>query len=71
MSSADIEVLETRVSCDNEEVAKARQEAKQLKVTEDGFGGDDKKTKFHTGLPTFAILMVVFNYVKGKLPKRH
>ena len=71
MSSADIEVLKAKASCNNKEVAKASQKAKQLKLTEDSFGGEDKKTKFYTGLPTFAILMVVFNCVKGKLPKRH
>ena len=71
MSSADIEVLEAKASCNNKEAAKASQKAKQLKLTENSFAGDDKKTKFYTGLPTFAMLMVFFNYVKGKLPKRH
>ncbi len=71
MCSADITVLEAQAASNNKDLLLARQEAEQLKLTEESFANDDSKTKFYTGLPSFAILMLVFNYVKSKLPKRH
>ena len=29
--------------------------------------GNDKKTKFYTGLPSFAVLMALFNFLKPKI----
>ncbi|XP_055509316.1 uncharacterized protein LOC129707898 isoform X1 [Leucoraja erinacea] len=71
MCAADITVLEAQAASNNKDLAKARQEADQIKFSQESFSKDDKKVEYYTGLPTFTILMVVFNYVQDKLPTRH
>ena len=60
--AADITVLEAQASNNT-----ATQEGKLMR---DSFVNDNKETKFYTGLPTFAVLMLVFNYGTSKLPTR-
>jgi len=70
MCCADITVLEAQAAANNAELAEAREKAQMMMFTEESFADDDNKTRFYTGLPTFAILMLVFNFVKDKLPYR-
>ncbi|XP_055499203.1 uncharacterized protein LOC129701792 [Leucoraja erinacea] len=70
LCAADITVPEAQADNNNKEMANARQEAAQIKFTQESFPKDDEKVKFYTGLPTFSILMLVFDYVEDKLPNR-
>ena len=46
------------------------QEAKcQLSIKEDVLKNDDKKVKYYTGLPAYALLKVVFDFVCENIPK--
>ena len=45
------------------------QEAKcQLSIKEDVLKNDNKKVKYYTGLPSYALLKVVFNFVCEDMP---
>ncbi|XP_055492695.1 uncharacterized protein LOC129697960 [Leucoraja erinacea] len=70
MCGVDITVLEAQLYQKNKELTKARQEAAKIKLTQESLSKDDKKVRFYTGLPTFAVLMLIYDYVKDKLTKR-
>ena len=49
---------------------KLQQEAKsQLSIKEDVLKNDDKKVKYYTGLPSYALLKVAFDFVCENIPK--
>ena len=70
LSASGLEELEEE--CNNlrreckslrEECAKLREKIKDLELGEHSFKDDDNKVRYYTGLPCFATLMTIFNFV--------
>ena len=58
-----------RLRQENDVLKKLHQESKsQLSIKEDVLRSDDKKVKYYTGLPFYAILKVVFDFVCEEMP---
>ena len=45
-----------------------QEEMKQSKMSEEAFKNDDEKVKYYTGLPTFAVLMTLFQFTQPFIP---
>jgi len=72
LSASGLEELEEE--CNNlrreckslrEECAKLREKIRDLELSEHSFKDDDNKVRYYTGLPCFATLMTIFNFVTG------
>ena len=46
------------------------EENNQLKITEEMFKDDDTKVKYYTGLPTYAVLLTLFQFLEPLILKR-
>ena len=44
------------------------EEKSQLSIKEDVLKNDDKKVKYYTGLPSYALIKVVFNFICEDMP---
>ena len=58
-----------RLRQENDVLKKLHQESKsRLSIKEDVLRSDDKKVKYYTGLPSYAMLKVVFDFVCEEMP---
>ena len=63
LTLSNVSAIEDELTRLNKELYDLRDENKKLKVgTSAWFEGKDEKVNFYTGLPSFKILMVLFNY---------
>ena len=70
LSSYKLEELEKehnllRCECNSlrEECTKLKETVKELELDEESFKNDDSKVRYYTGLPCFATLITIFNFV--------
>ena len=70
LSSYELEELEKehnllRCECNSlrEECTKLKETVKELELDEESFKNDDSKVRYYTGLPCFATLITIFNFV--------
>ena len=70
LTLSNVSAIEDELTRLNKELYDLRDENKKLKVgTSAWFQGKDEKVNFYTGLPSFKILMVLFNYLSVVLPR--
>ena len=69
MKADDIADLENQVRIDQEEIGKLKAKVGKLSLSEDDFRDNDKKVKCYTSLPSFAVLMVIINFLMPFLKK--
>ena len=67
MTAANIAHLQDEVNHLTAEKVQLNQDMSRMRISEESFWDDDGKTKFYTGLNTFAILMKLFRMVKDHI----
>lgn len=71
MSCSDVVQLEEGLRDANEEIYQLREKVNTLTLNEDSFKNNDEKVKYYTGLPNFALLMTIFNFVAPHVASTH
>lgn len=67
--NCDLQKDVARLGQENDVLKKLHQELKsRLSIKEDVLKNDDKKVKYYTGLPSYALLKVVFDFVCEDMP---
>ncbi len=69
MKAADISAMENQLLDDKEEISRLRAKVQKISLSEDSFRGNDEKVKCYTSLPSFAVLMVIINFLMPFLKK--
>ena len=52
-----------------DETLELKETLKCMSLNKEALGGADERVKFYTGLPSYVILMAVFNFVSAHIPE--
>ena len=69
LSLTDLSRQEEQICQLQAEISQQKDEINSLKLSEESFRNEDDKVKYYTGLPSFAVLLTLFQFLQPFLPK--
>ena len=74
MTAENISDLEKDRSClmvENKKLLKEKKLLDTASLSQSSFAGDDEKVRFYTGLPSYALLLVLFEFLCSRIKPHH